>query len=132
MQATRKPSRFAFWLLAFVLLWIGCSRGDRPPLGKVRGVITLDGKPTPGLGIIFSTPGFRSSTGLTNDQGEYELNYIKEVMGAVVGTHVVKIDFMSREADGQKQLPKKYNRESELTREVERGRNVFDFELEST
>ena len=119
-------------MLAACLCLFGCSNGDRPPLGLVTGTISVDGKPTAGVGVIFSTKGFRSSSGITNEKGEYELTYLKDVNGAVVGDHSVRIKFVQGEsASSKKPLPKKYNRNTELTAKVERGRNRIDFDLQT-
>ena len=110
---------------------LGCSSGDRPPIGQVSGVVTINGKPTAGLGVLFSQQGFRSSSGFTNEVGEYQLRYVKEVMGAAVGNHQVRIEYISQEGDGRSQLriPQKYNRDTELTAVVEPGSNVFNFDI---
>ena len=120
-------------LIGVFSLWLtGCQRGDRPPLGKVTGTVSIDRKPAAGLAVRFSTPGFRSSIGLTDQEGRYELNYVKEVMGAAVGTHTVRIQQVSQEGKSVPvRIPARYNRESELTAEVKRGRNTIDFDLTS-
>ncbi len=125
-----RPSAIA---LAFALsLCYGCSKGDQPPLGTVSGTVTLDGQPKAGLRVLFSQPGFRSSGGFTDQNGYYELKYLRGTMGAAVGTHSVRIDPVTKEGEKtQKQLPVKYNRKTELTAKVEPGSNVIDFELQS-
>ena len=119
-------------LLALSLTSLGCSSSDRPPIGKVTGVITINGKPASGLGVLFSQQGFRSSSGFTNEQGEYELKYIKNTMGAAVGPHKVRIEYLSQEGAGPRRgrIPPRYNRSTELTAQVEPGDNVFNFDLE--
>ena len=98
----------------------------------MTGTITLDGEPTPGLAVLFSQSGFRSSSGITNEAGEYELSYIKDTKGAVVGEHRVRIEFVQREGAGRRvQLPERYNRSTELTATVKSGRNKIDFDLVS-
>lgn len=118
--------------VAFVSLLIaGCGSDDRPALGRVSGVVTIDGQPAAGIGVVFSQAGFRSSSGLTNDRGEYELQYLKGVRGAVLGEHRVRIESVGNEGDGPRlRIPRRYNRDTELTARVERGSNEFDFSLE--
>ena len=120
-------------LLAGICSVVGCNQGDRPPLGRVRGVVTIDGAPVSGVGVIFSQQGYRSSSGLTNGSGEYELTYIKEIKGAVVGPHRVRIDVIPHEGEGKgrQRLPERFNRKTVLTAEVERGSNQIDFAVES-
>ena len=108
----------------------GCGRRDGPVLGKVKGVVTVDGEQAAGVGVAFSQNGARSSFGFTDESGEYQLKYVKEARGAVVGEHRVRIDYVQQEGDSR-HLPEKYNRNTELTATVERGSNVIDFELKS-
>ena len=73
---------------------IGCGNSGRPALGQVHGRVTLDGKPLVRVGVIF-TPidvGGRDAVGLTDDNGEYVLKYIRDDMGCkLVGRNRVKI-----------------------------------------
>lgn len=133
MIGGRRQAVLAAICAATLVVTTSCKPGDRPPLGRVRGTVTIDGAPASGLGVVFSQPGYRSSSGLTNDVGEYELTYIKEVKGAVVGPHQVRIEVLSHEGDedGPRSIPARYNRETELTADVERGSNRIDFALES-
>lgn len=108
----------------------GCGRRDGPVLGKVKGVVTINGEQAAGLGVAFSQDGARSSFGYTDESGEYQLKYVKDARGAVVGDHRVRIDYVQQEGDSR-HLPEKYNRNTELTAKVERGSNVINFNLES-
>lgn len=119
-------------IIVATLACLGCASDDRPPIGQVTGVVTINGQPTAGLGVLFSQKGFRSSSGYTNEQGEYELKYIKDAMGAAVGPHRVRIEFISQEGAGPRRgrIPPRYNRNTELTAQVEPGDNVFNFDLE--
>ena len=118
--------------MILLVVCIGCSNSDRPPIGRVKGVITLDGKPAAGMAILFSQKGFRSSSGFTNENGEYELKYIRDVMGAAVGSHKVRIEYLAQEGGKRRlRLPERYNRQTELTAEVEPGRNELNFDLKS-
>ena len=127
------PTNRLLHVLGYIALALslGCSNGDRPPLGEVTGVVTLDGQPAAGLGILFKKDGFRSSSGVTNENGEYELKYIKKVLGAVVGEHKVRIQPLAAEGANRKgrRIPPRYNRESELTATVKTGSNTFNFDL---
>ena len=108
----------------------GCNRGDQPDLGQVQGTILVDGEPANNIVVAFTQTGFRSSRGFTNKDGFYELNYVHETQGAVVGEHSVKLRFMGGETGPMpKQLPPKYNSETELTATVKPGMNTIDFNL---
>jgi hypothetical protein len=126
----------AFVYLVATALWItagGCSGGggDRPDMGAVSGVVTLDGQPLPSASVSFTQPGFRPSIGMTDASGHYELIYLRDIKGAALGQHLVKIKLLPQEGQRIKQLPSQYNSNSDITREVKSGENVFDFELKS-
>ncbi len=113
----------------------GCGSGDGPKVGKVSGKVTLDGKPLAGALVTFMPEKGRSSSGRTNDAGQYELSYTFEQMGAAVGKHSVRITTATTDNAespvAQEKLPAKYHRDTELKAEVKPGSNKVDFELSS-
>lgn len=125
-------------LLLLVVLTSGCQRG--PALGTVSGTVKVNGKPMPYAYIVFQPidpPGTYGSA-YADEDGEYHLRFSVHRDGAPVGKHQVSI----RAAKGDElpddaspgtriHLPEKYNDQSELVREVKRGHNEIDFELES-
>ncbi|MCC9609263.1 carboxypeptidase regulatory-like domain-containing protein [Blastopirellula sp. JC732] len=117
----------------------GCGQGG-PALGQVTGTITQDGRPLPDAFVSFyPAAGGRSSHGMTDQSGKYLLRFTGMKDGALVGAHTVKIETgvqLSESETGPKpkkvpQLPARYNAESELTAEVERGNNTFDFDVQA-
>ncbi len=110
----------------------GCGDGDRPDLAPVHGRVTLDGQPLASARLEFQPTGpWRTSMGLTDAAGNYELIYIRDERGAAVGTHRVRITTVGR-AEGEAEIvPAKYNEQTELQREVARGENAIDFKLQS-
>ena len=122
-----------------------CRPADEPPLGRVRGKVTMDGQPLAGVDVVFAPEKGRPSMATTDAYGHYDLWYINRTMGAKVGPHKVFIrptDMPPEEpsADGSSggapvapppKIPAKYNKRSTLTAEVKAGRNTFDFGLES-
>jgi hypothetical protein len=126
-------------LLAGLLLALGCSPKveDQPELGSVHGVVKLDEKPLPKALVVFAPETGRSSTGVTNDKGEYELQYLFKVRGAVIGAHKVQITTYYEDEDSpaalksKESIPTKYNSKSELKAEVDAGKNVIDFDLKT-
>lgn len=92
--------RFGFSLL--VLASVGC--GSQVELGTVSGTVTKNGKPADSIYVNFmpdpssKTPG-AMSTGITDDQGRYELTYEGEERpkGAAVGTHRVVLNDLAPE-----------------------------------
>lgn len=129
-----RRGRFAALLLAAVLgcLGTGCGRSDRPPLGTVTGVVTLDGVPLAGGLVVFTPRGpGRSSQSLTDASGRYELAYLRDIKGADVGPHTVQITIGAENGRGGELLPARYHSSTELTATVTPGRNRFDFPLSS-
>lgn len=116
----------------------GCNRADGPPLGKVSGVVTLDGQPLADAIITFAPPNGRPSQGITGSDGRYTLAYTAEQQGAMVGDHVVRISterYVERSGGAVEQMvekvPTKYHAESTLTATVKAGTNELPFDLRS-
>jgi hypothetical protein len=142
----RRLSPFA----AVAVLAIGCSKGPYE-IAAVSGRVTLNGEPLPGVAVMFTpmategniNPG-PGSYGVTDADGRYTLTLIgKEVSGAVVGKHKVRItphddtpqdisdDTPKRRAKPKVQVPAKYDRvEPILEFEVPaKGSTSADFDL---
>ena len=117
----------------------GCQQGDRPELGEVNGLVTLDGAPLANAILYFSPEGGgRPSTTSTDAEGKYELTYIGTTKGAKVGKHKVRITTAyegidpanpSRTIHHSEQVPAKYNQDTELVVEVLPQVNVHNFDL---
>ncbi len=133
-------SRFDGLLLLtlFVIsLTSGCSRSDAPPLGKVSGVVTLNGKPVPNASVTFiPTEGGRPASGETNNNGEYTLTFSSSHNGAKVGKNQVFIGTARDASAGnpavKEAIPPRYNLKSELFVDVQNGTNRLDFHLEAS
>ena len=148
MQRQRYSFVSLLFILGPVLVAIavgGCAggAGDAPPLGEVTGTVTLDGKPLPGATVVFSPADLRDSIGTTDENGKYELLF-NRTPGATIGNHTVRISKMSggssgEHAEGEQKetveptelIPAKYNTDSTETRDVQPGKNTFDFNLKS-
>ena len=128
---------FGNWCLvigAFCL--VGCGGPDHPEVGRVSGVVTLDGQPLPEATVMFQPENGRASVATTDSAGKYSLTYLDGVPGAKLGPHTVIIRTEIPGEDGQppiakEKLPKKYHEQSELTADVKPGDNTFNFDLES-
>ncbi len=122
-----------FLILACVISLPGCGRGDAPELGKVTGVVTLDGQPLPEAQVDFLPAAGRPSSAETAQDGSYRLQYSADLDGALVGPHTVKIHTaVDGRVDRQKELvPPRYHAQTELTAEVKAGSNTFNFDLQS-
>jgi len=123
--------------LLFILVVVGCSQGGGPTLGKVSGVVKLDGTPVEGAGLEFISDAGGVAYGKTDSSGHYYMSFGSSRTGAVVGKNQVRITASDKVTIGDKKyestevFPKKYNKESEQYVEVVRGGNRFDFNCES-
>jgi len=116
----------------------GCGSGG-PELAPVEGTVTLDGTPLPAATVVFQPPEPGSpSSGITDEQGHYELLYAPGREGAMIGRHTVRITTYAQgraDENGEptftpERIPPRYNSQTELSREVKPGSNTFDFPLE--
>jgi hypothetical protein len=131
-----KAPLVAIVLAAFMALGCGSSH---PDLAPVSGRVTLDGEPVFEAEVLFQPQEKRSpSTGTTDRDGRYELYYKRGVKGAAIGPHIVQIEMDTEivDEDGKPKrrkqaIPARYNKQTELRREVKPGENVFDFDLKS-
>jgi hypothetical protein len=141
MRSRLSPGRTTFaaasWRLLFravfplfVVAFAGCGQGDRPQLGTVQGVVTLDGKPLPNAAVRFlPVVPLRASMSMTDPAGRYELVYIRDIMGAAVGDH--RVEITTEGAGTQEKLPAEYHSKTTLTAKVEPGGNEINFDLKS-
>lgn len=125
-------------LPALCLATAGCGR-DGPELGRVTGTVTLDGVPLAGARIEFQPQAEDTSPSYatTDEEGRYELVYGIGQQGAMLGRHAVRITTYANANDGNgtvslipERVPPRYNSKTELSRDVEAGKNTFDFPLE--
>ncbi|QDU90216.1 hypothetical protein Pla175_36180 [Pirellulimonas nuda] len=130
----RTPLQKTCLIFGLMALTTGCwGTGDRPSLGYVTGTITLDGQPMPDVHVVFKPDGARSAFGITNDDGAYELIYLRDIRGCGIGTCRVSLqDTRTEYGRSRGRIPQKYADRSEpLTAEVKGGKQVIDFELSS-
>ena len=122
----------AWWVATHLLN----SRGDLPDLGTVTGIVTLNGEPLARATIAFhprppkpgQSPAGSASFGRTDENGLYELEYVQNVPGAVLGKHRVEI---TPHSSSRVLLPSKYNDRSQLEVEVKEGKNFHNFTLKT-
>jgi len=132
--------------IASTFFWAGC--GPQISVAPVSGSVSLDGQPLANAHVLFqpvATAGKTSvgtgSYALTDGSGNYSLRQADtDQPGAVVGQHRVEINYKTIETDDRdpktrpppKSLPPRYNRESQLQFQVERGGSKSaNFELKS-
>ncbi|MEX0669196.1 MAG: carboxypeptidase-like regulatory domain-containing protein [Pirellulales bacterium] len=110
----------------------GCGKSDNPTLGSVSGTVSLDGTPLANALVLFTPAGEgRTSRATTNSDGRYILNYLRDIGGANLGPHVVRITTASAENGKKESLPPRYHAKSTLSASVAPGDNTIDLQLES-
>ncbi|WP_299462169.1 hypothetical protein [uncultured Gimesia sp.] len=126
---TRLMSAAAFAVM--VVIGVGCSERapDMPELGQVHGAVTLDGKPLPGVSLLFEPEQGRTSTAKANPEGVYEALYLIDEKGVKLGPCSVRVEWGIDESGPA--IPAKYGSKSELKLEVKPGDNIFDIEMKS-
>lgn len=119
-------------------LLVGC--GSNMKVAPVSGTVTLDGEPLANASVVFEPKaGGRPSFGVTDESGQYTLNYNMHEGGAEVGECTVRISTRMQAAgdeegydDDSKVLPErvppKYAKEPMVVT-VESKRNTIDFPL---
>jgi len=135
-----------------VISMIGCGGGSsfKPTLAHVTGTVTVDGEPAEGLLVIFepqadptgsqkSTDVGKTSTGVTDAAGKYELSYTDGGKGAIIGKHIVRVMTMSEGggADAEAvpvskyKIPARYNTDSGRVEDVKEGENSITIEIKT-
>jgi hypothetical protein len=121
-------------LLLPISLLAGCGSGG---MGTVTGTVMADGKPLANATVEFyPEEGGRSSSARTDENGNYELRFGRDEMGALVGQHKVSIQTGGAQQEGdygkitRETLPAKYNVSTELLETVSAGANVINFDLD--
>jgi hypothetical protein len=125
----------------------GCSGSNQNEVARVRGMVTLDGKPyTQGGSVVFQPEAqCKMATGRIQSDGSYELTTYSAGDGAAVGRHQVLVlprpaqivDELAEEKTAVKTaspIPSKYGSASAsgLVFEVKRGEsNEYLIELKS-
>ncbi len=125
--------------VAPLMLSVGCGgsgASDQPDLGQVSGVVKMDGQPLANVTVASSPAQGRPSSAKTDTEGNYELGYIGDAKGAVIGAHTVSIstpqDAPTPPGTTYKDpVPAKYNTKTTLKEEVKAGDNTINFDLES-
>lgn len=124
-----------------LLLSAGCSGpSDRPELAKVTGYVTLDGEPLERALVLFGPEKGRSSFAYTDENGYFELMYLADTPGAIIGTHTVSISSGYEEEEEPPPgaepyvdpIPEIYNTKTTLSAVVKADeKNEFTFHLKS-
>lgn len=129
---------------AVILLYWGASymmadRIDLPRLSRVSGTVTVNDDPLSNVKVNLtpvnpkgeSTTGkelrLRTATGVTDENGYYEVEYMSGIPGAPVGKVRIWLEPLS--AADFKKIPAQYSRPSQDIREVREAGNAGNFDL---
>jgi len=89
----------------------------------------MDGKPLPGVIVVFKPEKGRPATGQTDTEGKYKLTYRAGVTGTKTGPTTVTMEYPI--GGSGPAIPAKYSTKSELKVDVKGGKNTFNFDLQS-
>lgn len=123
--------RLVFPAIVALACLAGCGRSKLPPLGRVAGTVTLDGVPLPAALVAMAARPRSLGVNTTSAAGHYELAFLRDIAGANVGSHSVRITTATEDRGGKEILPARYHRKTELVATVEPGDNTLDFPLKS-
>jgi hypothetical protein len=104
-----------------------------PDVAPVTGTVTLNGEPLAGASVVFQSESGHSAMGTTDSTGSYQLTAPGNQKGAVIGLNKVKINSQLDAPPGpnwKDPIPARYNSASELSAQVNPGKNSFNFALE--
>ena len=109
----------------------GCGgSSDQPELGRVSGVVTLDGKPVVGVNVVFKPDVGRAAAGNTDAEGKFTLQYLDRVYGCKLGPNTVSFDWPPGGTNAVG-IPTKYNDSAAFKFDIKSGSNTCDLNMES-
>jgi hypothetical protein len=90
MRIPKRCTLLSLFLFALILTPVGCEGPGKPV--KVKGIVTLDGKPLPGVTVTFAPIGTgRPASGLTESDGSFRLTTFRTEDGALPGEYKVVV-----------------------------------------
>lgn len=132
-----KPKLLRVFVVIATALVTGCEKG--PEVAPVTGTVQQNGKPLAGAMVEFQPDYGAPSYGYTDQQGQYEIQFQKNRMGALIGHHTVRVRTIGEKTDLEtdttvnvpETVPELYNDETTLEFDVVAGEeNVFDIDIE--
>lgn len=140
-MVTNFKHRTGALVMLSVAALVGCGSSEGPELARVTGVVRLDGQPLPKAVVRFQPVAGEGSysSGITNESGEFTLQYSRDRNGALPGEHTVFITTGNEHAEDElgkpkpipEILPAVYHRDSILKEQITSGRNHIELELQS-
>jgi hypothetical protein len=127
------------WLWCVVVAGSALITGCGPATGTVSGSVTIDGQPLD-KGVISYVPADNQGVPVTANVvgGQYELTALAGKKFVQISAPIVVGQRKEYEGEGaplveitDERLPSKYNSQTELTFEIQSGRNAKDWAVES-
>ena len=117
-----------------VLLFVGLAgcggSAERPDLGYVSGTVKMNGEPVKNINVVMKPLEGRAASGVTDDNGYYEVEYTLDEKGTKVGPTTVSLEW-PHGFTPTFPLSDRYSAEkSSLKLDVQPGDNTFDIPLE--
>lgn len=127
------PISKAAMLVLIGVMALGCS-GQAFRTAEVTGTITSNGKPVPGILVMFAPPGGSAqglppAYGVTDATGRYRVMRPKGKSGAVVGLNDVALSLADGDVDRPAGVSAKKLTTQRWSFDVKPGRNAFDISL---
>ena len=120
-------------VVAFCLVGCGGGPSDQPDLAPVSGKVTVGGQPLSNAIVTFTPVSEgRPSSGATDAQGAFELQYTANAEGAMIGQHTVTITLVQPDDDDTPVDPSKLPpaaTDGSVKKEVKAGSNDITIEL---
>jgi hypothetical protein len=132
IEAGAVYGRWRAWLPALLLAgFAGCGgSADRPELGYVTGKVTMNGEPVKNINVVMKPEEGRAATGVTDDSGQYEIEYTLGEKGTKVGPSTVSLEW-PHGFTPTFPLSERYRADkTALKLDVKPGDNTYDIPLE--
>lgn len=103
--------------------------GQLTEIGKVAGIVLLDGNPLTDARVEFATAGNKVSEATTDEKGRYRMSFSEKRDGVPLGDNRIRVT--KPDKNGKELIRPAFNSKSILQRAVLEGENQFDFSLTS-
>lgn len=130
----RHNRSLTFFLGLLGAVSIGC--GSKYDVVSIKGKLTCDGQPVPGMIIMFQPTEGRTSEAITADDGSFEMGYSFDQMGVEVDSHKVVIswspptdDGKSRPSEIQKKVVADFKANGPLELKIEQAQSDLEIKL---
>jgi len=134
MMSYSNINKFVLCFVVFVCLFAAGCGEKGPNTATITGTITLDGRPTASIDVMYEPEMGRPGYGYTDESGQYKIRFTQNSDGCIPGKNRVTLRAYTIPGDHRTQfLPKRYNEDAndnpDLHVDVKPGPNVFNFDV---